>query len=54
MVGLVTSREPIRGEMARQLLEHMARRTAQRQAGELKCVRPVRKSKLVIAEDTNE
>lgn len=53
MVGLTTNREPIRGAVALQMREHMEKRATLRKNGELQSTRPIRKSKIVIAEPTN-
>lgn len=50
MIGLITSREPIRGAMAQQMREHIAMKSSLRESGEKQNMRLVRKSKIVIAE----
>lgn len=53
MVGLVTSREPIRGEMARQLMEHVKEMSAARAAGKIKRVQSPHKTNIQLIEVGN-
>lgn len=54
MIGMATTRKPVCGIMAKQMLEHMAQMSALRDQGAVQYVRPKRKSKILLVEATNE
>ncbi|MBQ0090419.1 MAG: hypothetical protein KBT27_13920 [Prevotellaceae bacterium] len=54
MVGITTTREPVRGIIAKQMLEHMTEMAALRKRGAVRLVRPQRKSKIILVKAVNE
>lgn len=54
MIGMTTTREPVRGIMAKQMLEHMVQMASLREQGPVQYVRPHRKSNIILVEANNE
>lgn len=53
MVGLVTTREPIRGAMAKQMRDHMMKMAAARAAGTIRRAQSPHKTNVQLIEVAN-
>jgi len=54
MIGMTTCREPVRGIMAKQMLEHMAKMAALREKGVVQYACPKRKLGTILVGSNNE